>query len=97
MEELIPEVVQAVAGEDCKVYAYFNDGTIHCFDVWPLIIKEHDSVFSPLKDPKVFKETLTVMNGTVAWDFSGKRDASKCVDLDPYVLYASSRVSDPLA
>ena len=35
-ESFSPEVVQAVAGDDYTVYAYFTDGTIHLFDMKPL-------------------------------------------------------------
>lgn len=93
--ELIPKVVQAVAGKDYTVYAYFNDGTIHLFDAKPLLTDNKDSVFYPLSDKTVFKNTLTVLNDTVAWDITGKRDVYKCVDIDPYVVYESPEVEDP--
>ena len=96
MEELMPEVLQAVAGEDYTIYAYFNDGTVHCFDIRPLINSSSDSVFAPLADVKAFAEKLTVMNGTAAWNLSGNRDPSKCIDLDPFTLYESPVVTDPL-
>ena len=37
LAQYIPAVVQAVAGPNRTVYAYFTDGTVHQFDVKPLI------------------------------------------------------------
>ena len=39
---------------------------------------------------------MTVMNGSVAWDLEGNRDATKCIDIDPFVLYEAPVVKDPL-
>lgn len=93
--DLIPKVVQAVAGDGFMVYAYFNDGTIHLLDAAPLL--KRGGVFAPLRDPEFFRERLTVMNDTVAWDMDGNRDPCTCVDLDPCELYESCPVvADPL-
>lgn len=27
------------------------------------------------------------MNGTLAWDISGKMDETDCIDIDPFTLY----------
>lgn len=80
-----PCVLQAVATDDFQVYAYFNDGSVRLFDVKPLI--QSGTVFEPLRDIEVFRSALTVLNDTVAWDFSGKRDGSDCIDLDPEMLF----------
>ena len=96
MEDYIPSVVQAISGPDFTVYAYFTDGTIRLADVKPLI--EKGGVFDRIADEAVFEELLTVMNGTVAWDVAGGRDAFGCIDLDPIALYEGSEiVADPLA
>lgn len=93
--EMIPKVVQAVAGKDYSVYAYFQDGTIHLLNALPLVQK--GGVFSPLQDMNFFRERLTVINDTVAWDVDGMRDPCTCVDLDPCELYeACPVVEDPL-
>ena len=70
--ELLPSVVQAVAGENFTVYAYFNDGSVRLADIKPMIAK--GGVFAPLADETFFRERLTVMNGAVAWDIAGNRD-----------------------
>ncbi|MDR2703745.1 MAG: DUF2442 domain-containing protein, partial [Cellulomonadaceae bacterium] len=47
---------------------------------------EKGGVFTQLRDEKIFFDRITVLNGTVAWDISGDRDPSKCVDIDPCTL-----------
>ena len=82
---MIPQVVQVLAGEDFTVYIYFLDGAIRLLDAKPLL--KQGGVFSPLCDETVFRNSLTVMNGTVAWDLEGTRNNSACIDLDPCELY----------
>lgn len=91
----VPTVVQAVPGDAYMVYAYFSDGTVRLADVRPLI--DRGGVFGPLSDQEVFREKITVLNGTVAWDLKGDRDPTKCIDIDPCELYRKSPVvPDPL-
>ncbi|MBM6815867.1 DUF2442 domain-containing protein [Olsenella uli] len=93
--EYIPSVVQAVAGENYTVYAYFTDGTVRLFDVKPLI--NRGGVFAQISDRETFAGLLTVLNDTVAWDLSGTRDESSCIDLDPITVYRKGvEVDDPL-
>ena len=94
--DFMPMIVQAIAGENFTVYAYFNDGAIRLVDVKPFIKK--GGVFSAIADPTAFREKLTVLNDTVAWDISGDRDPTKCIDLDPISIFKTCPiVSDPLA
>ena len=44
-------------------------------------------IFKTLKDISIFIDTCTVMNDTLAWDISGNRDSSRCIDIDPDTLY----------
>ena len=91
----LPEVIQVVPEKEYRLYVYFSDGSIRLTDIAPLIKK--GGVFTPLKDMTIFREKVTVMNHTVAWDLSGKRDPSNCVDIDPCNMYVNSiRVKDPL-
>ena len=93
--EMIPKVVQAVAGQNFSVYAYFHDGTVRLLDALRLI--QNGGVFVPLQNSDFFRDRLTVINDTVAWDVDGNRDPSTCVDLDPCELYESCPiVEDPL-
>ena len=94
MEEYFPTVVQAVAGSERTVYAYFSNGEIRRFDVAPMI--RAGSVFERLREDSFFRDAITVLNGTVAWDVSGHFDPASCIDLDPFTLYDAEVVSDPL-
>lgn len=89
-----PEVLQVVPTDDFKVYAYMNDGSIHLYDAKPMI--ERGGVFSPLADIKTFKEKITVIGYTIAWDLEGNRDEYKCIDIDPFLVFNSPKVEDPL-
>lgn len=88
-----PRVVQAVPADSFRVYAYFDDGSIRLVDVAPLIVP--GSVFEPLGDPAVFSSSLTVLNDTVAWDLSGRRDPYDCIDIDALAIYAAAAVEEP--
>ncbi|MDE7287735.1 MAG: DUF2442 domain-containing protein [Lachnospiraceae bacterium] len=91
---MFPKIVQVVPTEDYTVYVYFEDGKIVCYDVTPLLEKE---VFTVLKDLELFIGTCTIMNDTLAWDISGERDTSKCIDIDPDTLYELDAVKEKIA
>ena len=93
-EKYYPVVVQAIAGDNYMVYAYFTDGTIHEYDMKPLL--RLGGVFSKLLDEDFFRNRITVLNSTVAWDLSGCYDPCNCVDIDPYDVYEAIEVEDPL-
>ena len=88
---MFPSVVQVIPTDDYKVYVYFDDGKIVCYDVTPFLEKE---VFKVLKDKKIFKDSCTIMNHTLAFDICGKRDPYKCIDIDPETLYKLNEVSE---
>ena len=93
--DTIPKVIQAVAGPDYTVYAYFHDGTVRLFDASPLL--EKGGVFLPLRDAEYFRTQLTVLNDAVAWDIDGTKDSGTCIDLDPCEIYKTCPVvDDPL-
>ena len=50
----------------------------------------------PLRDETFFRERLTVLNDTVAWDISGNMDPTECIDIDPFTIAESPVVADPL-
>lgn len=94
MDKYFPVVVQAIPGENKTVYAYFSDGSIKHFDMSDTIAK--GGVFSPLEDDVFFRERLTVLNNTIAWDISGHFDPYSCIDIDPFTVYSAPSVKDPL-
>jgi hypothetical protein len=87
-------VVQVVPKEDYSVYVYFDDGKIVCYNAQPMLNKP---VFEVLRDKKIFMETCTIMNDTLAWDIGGNRDTSNCVDIDPETLYELENVKERIA
>ncbi|MBR2214930.1 MAG: DUF2442 domain-containing protein [Selenomonadaceae bacterium] len=93
--ELMPTVLQAVAGKAYTVYAYMNDGTVRLLDMSKFMQKPQ-GVFRRIAEPEMFRELLTVLNGTVAWDTGGNMDRTSCIDIDPYTVYESPIVKDPL-
>ena len=40
-----------------------------------------------MREITFFKNSCTIMNDTLAWDVSGMRDNSECIDIDPDTLY----------
>lgn len=94
MNDVFPQVVQAVAGENYIVYAYMLDGSIRKVDIAPFI--KLGGVFEKLSDKDFFKNALTVMNNTVAWDVSGCFDTTNCIDIDPVTISECEAVNEPL-
>lgn len=88
---MFPKIVQVVPAEEYTVYVYFEDGKIVCYDVKPLLERE---VFEVLKDITFFINACTIMNDTLAWDVSGNRDNSKCIDIDSDTLYELEAVKE---
>ena len=87
---MIFDIIQVIPYEDYKVYVYFEDGKIVCYDAKPLLNKP---IFQPLKDKDVFMSSCTILNNTLAWDLSGKRDGSECIDIAPDTLYRLENVA----
>lgn len=89
--EYMPEVIQVRPTNDFKVYVYFDDGSIKLYDANELINK---GIFNKIKDINVFKETCTVLNGTLAWDLDGNYNENTCLDIDPFEIYENSPNAD---
>lgn len=92
--EFIPEVFQAVPGDNFTVYAYMNDGSVRMLDMKPIIAQ--GGIFEKLKDIDFFN-SVTVMNNTVAWDLSGVRDPYNCIDIDPCGIAECPVIADPIS
>lgn len=93
-EYFYPQVLQVLPTDNFEVYAYLNDGSVRLYDVKPLL--KEKTVFEPLMNIQTFKEKLTVINYTIAWDMGGNRDPYKCIDIDPLTIYEKEPVKDPL-
>ena len=90
-----PEVLQVVPTDDYKVYAYMNDGSVHLYDAKPLL--NGDGTNSKLlRNIDFFKNNITVIGHSIAWDTTGDRDEYRCIDVDPFDVFNSPVVEDPL-
>lgn len=87
-------VIQVIPYEDYSVYVYFEDGKIVCYNAKPLLEKK---VFAPLKNIDFFMNACTILNDTLAWDLSGNRDTSTCLDIDPDMLYSLDSAVEKIA
>lgn len=94
MQEYFPIVVQVVALDNYHVQVFFDDGKIVSYNAADDLEGE---VFAPLQDIKIFKETCTVMNNTLAWDVAGNRNTTQCIDIDPFTLYELPSINNKIA
>lgn len=94
MDEYFPTVVQVVPLDNFHVQVFFDDGKIVEYDATKDLQAE---LFQPLRNIEAFKELCTVMNGTLAWDVSGNRDESNCIDIDPFSLYELQSINHSIA
>lgn len=94
MQEYFPKVVQVIPLNNYHIQVFFDDGKIVEYDFSDEL---QGTVFQPLQDINVFKNTCTVLNDTLAWDLIGNRDASKCIDIDPFVLYELPEINSEMA
>ena len=94
MDEYFPTVVQVIPLDNYHVQVFFDDGKIVEYDATEDLKTE---ILKELKDIDKFKDACTVMNGTLAWDISGQRDMSNCVDIDPFTLYELESINNLIA
>ena len=94
MNEYFPTVVQVIPLDNYHVQVFFDDGKIVDYDTTQDL---KSSIFEPLRDIENFKNACTVMNGTLAWDISGKMDESDCIDIDPFTLYELKAINSLIA
>ena len=73
---------------------FFDDGKIVEYDITKDLQGE---IFKPLQDIHIFKDTCTVLNNTLAWDITGNRDTTQCIDIDPFVLYDLPSINNMIA
>ena len=94
MNEYFPTVVQVIPLDNFHVQVFFDDGKIVDYDATEDLKAE---IFKPLREINAFKEACTVMNGTLAWDISGNRDESSCIDIDPFTVYELEAINNLIA
>lgn len=94
MNIYFPTVVQVKPCNNYSVRVYFDDGKIVSYDLSSKISK---GVFKALQDISIFKNTCTIMNGTLAWDISGERNLETCIDIDVFTLYELPAIKEDVA
>ena len=94
MQEYFPKVVQVIPFNNYHIQVFFDDGKIVEYD---LSNELQGKMFQPLQDINIFKDTCTVLNDTLAWDLAGNRDTTKCIDIDPFVLYELPAINNKIA
>lgn len=93
MREYFPTVVQVIPLDNYHVQVFFDDGKIVEYDATQDL---QCTLFLPLQDIQTFKNTCTVLNDTLAWDLSGDRDISSCIDVDPFTLYELESINNEM-
>lgn len=84
-----PKLYQVIPQDDYTVVLFYDNGEIKLYDCsW---IQSEPGVFEKISDISRFKKLCTVMNGTLAWDISEKRDPYSCIDICPDTVYQESR------
>ena len=94
MNEYFPTVVQVIPLDNFHVQVFFDDGKIVDYDATEDL---KTALFEPLRKIVKFKEVCTVMNGTLAWDISGNRDETSCIDIDPFTIYELESINNLIA
>lgn len=94
MQDYFPIVVQVIPLTNYHVQVFFDDGKIIEYDATNDLKNE---LFQPLRDIQVFQDSCTVLNDTLAWDLTGDRNTSTCIDIDPFVLYELPAINSLIA
>ena len=84
MMDYFPKVVQVIPQDNFQVQVFFDDGKIVVYDATEDL---KSALFKEFRDINKFKDACTVLNDTLAWDTTGDRDETKCIDIDPFTLY----------
>ncbi len=80
-----PNIIQVKPTKEYIVYVFFDNGIIKAYSLKEDI--EAGGIFDKIKDVDIFINRCTIMNGTLAWDISGDRDTTKCIDICPDTIY----------
>lgn len=85
---MIHEICMVKPVDGLNIDCYFTTGHVKRFDMGKLLKPNCGPVFQKLRDRKTYLSTMTVMNGTLAFDIGGNRDERKCVDIDPETIFS---------
>ncbi len=83
-----PKLFQVYPTDEYSVYLYYDNGEIRIYDCkW---ILHERGIFTQIHSIESFKKLCTIMNDTLAWDISGERDLTNCIDICPDTVYQES-------
>ncbi|WP_333649187.1 DUF2442 domain-containing protein [Lacrimispora sp.] len=94
MQDYFPIVVQVIPLDNYHVQVFFDDGKIVEYDAAKDL---QGGIFKQLQDIRIFKDSCTILNDTLAWDISGDRNPSECIDIDPFTLYELESINHLIA
>ena len=80
-----PEVYMAVHHAGLEVDCYFTNGEVRRYDISRAVAR--GGVFAPLADEETVKRAVTVYNGCLAFDLTGKRDPYEIIDFCSETVY----------
>ncbi len=83
-----PVLYQVVPTDNYTVYLYYDNGEVKLYDC--SFIFNENGVFDKIKNIDSFKNLCTIMNHSLAFDISGQRDVSNCIDICPDTIYEDS-------
>lgn len=86
---MFPKVKEVLPNRDYTVEVRFDDGKVVRYDASSLLNRGRCTA---LKDLDIFMSRCMVMNHTLAWDISGNRDETECIDIAPDTLYALDEI-----
>lgn len=76
----------AYLGKNDRVYCLFQNGEWRVWDASGMreihLMRQHIA-----KDKNFFRNALTIINDTIAWDTAGDQDPYECIDIDPSVIW----------
>jgi len=90
-----PEIYMVEHHAGTLIDCYFTDGDIRRYDIASAVAR--GGVFAPLADESIVKKSLTVYNGTLAFDLKGDADPYEIIDFCPDTVYENSMSILPLA
>ena len=82
-------MVKPVRGREVDCYS--TTGHVRHFNMARLLKPDCGPVFRPLRNRKTFLSTMTVINGTLAFDVAGNHNEYKCVDIDPETIFTEGK------
>ena len=94
MQDYFPTVVQVIPLTNYHIQVFFDDGKVVEYDATNDL---KSKLFQPLRDIQVFQDSCTILNDTLAWDLTGDRNTSTCIDIDPFVLYELPAINSLIA